>query len=712
MRQATARLLMALATLGRMSAANEIGMVTSTLDGVRDANDAFLRLTGNTRADLEAGQVHWRLLTAPEWTSMDDSAVDELRATGSYGPHLKEYLRPDGTRLTVEVTSALLSPEPPSWVTFIRDPAAQPDSGTLADSAERLAVLAGELGRDVTVTDVTRTLTRHVRQAMGALGSTIMVVDLAGQSMHPVLADEIPVPIAQGFRAFDTELDTPSTRAWRERRMGFYPDTQTTDKVFPHLAGVRAASAVHSAMAVPLIAGAEITGVLTVYWSTPRELSPAERSFTDAVAGYAAQALARAQLFEAEQAARARLQALQVVTAGLATAVTSEQIAEVLVREGMGIVAAHGVVAVLDPPGDHLRTWTTANFPADIARIYARIPVSSADDMPIGWTMRTGQTLILASLAEISARHPQVAYTHEATGTSSLLSVPVHAGGRTIGALAFGFSPEGTPGDDVIQVAETLAGLALERARLYEIEHAAAHQLQQALLPTIPTGLPGVSIGAFYRPAEEGNEVGGDWYDVFELPGGAVGDVVGHDLAAAVAMGRLQLLLRYTALGGAGPAGVLDALEAACPDLTGTDYATVAYAEYDPAGPGGPHLTYACAEHPPPLLADGETVRFLEGGRSGALGFGGSRTQARIAVPRPARLVLYTDGLVERRGQTIDAGFGRLAEAVAGLPDGGDTRAACDRLLTIMTGTEVLADDVALICIDLNGAQGRRARGR
>jgi hypothetical protein len=118
---------------------------------------------------------------------MDDSAVDELRATGSYGPHLKEYRRRDGTRLTVEVTGAVVSREPLSWVTFVRDPAAQPDGEMLAESAGRLAALAGELARDVTVTDVARTLTRHVRQAMGAIGATIMEMDLAGQSMRPVL---------------------------------------------------------------------------------------------------------------------------------------------------------------------------------------------------------------------------------------------------------------------------------------------------------------------------------------------------------------------------------------------------------------------------------------------------------------------------------------------------------------------------------------------
>ena len=709
MSPATGHLLTALASLGRMAAANEIGMVISTPDGVRDANDAFLRLTGYTRADLEAGRVHWRVLTAPEWTSLDDSAVDELTETGSYGPHLKQYRRRDGTRLTVEVTGLLVSHEPLSWVTFVRDPAARPPGETLADSAERLAALAGELARDVAVSDVARTLTRHVRQAMGALGATIMEVDLAGESMHPVLVEEIPAPIAQAYATFGMSLDTQSTRGWRDRQMGFYPDPETIDRTFPHLAVVRAASAVRSCMAVPLVAGDEITGVLAIYWSTPRELSAAERSFAGAVAGYAAQALARAQLFEAERAARARLQALQAVTAGLATAVTTEQIAGVLVNEGLGMVAAHGVVAVLDPAGDHLRTWATANLPAEIAQAYALIPVSSADDMPVWWTTLTGQTLVLASLEEIAARFPRVAYTHDVTGTSSLLCVAVRAGGRVIGALAFGFGCEGTPGEDVIQVAETLAGLAgqaLERARLYEAEHAAAHQLQRALLPQIPARFPGVSIGALYRPAEEDHDVGGDWCDVFELPGGkigcAVGDVVGHDLAAAAAMGRLQLLLRHTALSGAGPVGVLDALDQACPDLTGTDLATVAYAEYDPAGPDGPTLTYACAGHPPPLLADGSTVQFLDGGRSRALGFRGPRTQARIMVPLPSRLVLYTDGLIERRRQPLDTGFEQLARAVGELP-AGDPRASCDRLLSVMTGGQTLADDVAVACIDLTG---------
>jgi serine phosphatase RsbU (regulator of sigma subunit) len=192
-----------------------------------------------------------------------------------------------------------------------------------------------------------------------------------------------------------------------------------------------------------------------------------------------------------------------------------------------------------------------------------------------------------------------------------------------------------------------LAGQALERARLYEAEH----QLQRSLLPQLPAALAGISIGAAYRPAEQGHEVGEDWYDVFALNDGRIGcvagDVVGHDLKAAAAMGRPQPLLRYAALAGAGSARVLEELDAACPAITGTDFATIVYAEYDPARQT---LTYACAGHPPPLLADDAAATFLEDGRSGPVGLGGPRSQTSVQVPGGARLVLYTDGLVERRG--------------------------------------------------------------
>jgi PAS domain S-box-containing protein len=700
------RPLAALAALGRMAGANLVGRVISAPDGVRDANDAFLRIAGYSRRELEEGRVHWRALSPPEWTGLDDDAVAELKAYGSYGPHLKEYVRRDGTRLTVEVAGAVLSDEPLTWVTFVRDTALLPAAELLTGSGERLAALATDLARDITVSEVARTLTGHVRRSLGASGAVILDVLPDGQAMRRVLTDGIAEPAATDYAEFATTLDAPATRAWRRRELIFYPGPEAFDEAFPHLAGVRAGGGVSALLATPLISGGQVTGVLTAYWAAPHVLHATERAFITSLAGSAAQALARAQLLDAERAARVRLQALQAVTAGLATAVTSDQIAAILADEGLSLVAGHGVVAILDDAGEVLRTRTTPGFPADIGRKFAEIPVRDADHTPVGWTVRTGQTLMLASLDEIAARFPRAAHTHEATGTSSVLNIPVRAGGRTIGALAFGFADEGAPGDDLVSVAETLAelaGQALERARLYEAEYAAARQLQQALLPRLPAELPGAGIGASYRPANQSQEVGGDWYDVFELPGGrigcAAGDVVGHDLAAAAAMGRLQLLLRYAARGGAQPAAVLAALDQACPDLSGTDFATVVYAEYDPAGST---LTYACAGHPPPLLADGDAVTYLDGGRSAALGVGEPHGQATVTVQPGARLVLYTDGLIERRAEPIDAGFDRLAQAARRSRDR-DIGAWCQSLLTALTQGEILADDVALACIELRG---------
>jgi PAS domain S-box-containing protein len=700
--------LAALAALGRMAQAGQLGVVLSTPDGITDANAAFLRMTGFTRQELSEGQAHWRAITAPEWTSLDDDAVAELSTTGGYGPHRKEYRRRDGARLTVEVTGVLLGDDPMTWVTFVRDLTdAQVGALTPPDSAERLAALAADLARAVTVGEVARTLTDHLRRSSGATAATITEVVPGGHVMRSLLPDGVPAPIARQYAEFPITLDAPSTRAWRGRELIFHPDRASLEAEYPHLARVVVASGVSAALAAPLITGDEVIGVLAAYWATPRTLDPTERAFTTTIAGYAAQALARARLFEAEQAARGRMQALQAVTAGLATAVTSEQIAEVLVDAGMALVATYGVVAMLDRDGDHLSTRTTRNFPADISRSFARIPLGEADQTPIGWTVRSGQPLVLTSAQQIADRFPHAAFTHAATGSASVLCVPVRAAGRVIGALAFGFPSEGRPGDEIVTIAGTLAelaGQALERARLYEAEHAAAQQLQQALLPRVPAELPGVRIGTCYRPAEQGHEVGGDWYDVFELPGGkigcAAGDVVGHDLAAAAAMGRLQLLLRYTARGGAGPAAVLAALDQASPALTGTDFATVAYAEYDPAAGT---LAYACAGHPPPLLlAAGTPAEYLEDGRSGVLGFGGARSEAVVKARPGDRLVLYTDGLIERRDEPIGDGFDRLARAAGELPDE-DEGSWCRSLLTALTGGKALADDVAVACIRFSG---------
>jgi serine phosphatase RsbU (regulator of sigma subunit)/integral membrane sensor domain MASE1 len=402
----------------------------------------------------------------------------------------------------------------------------------------------------------------------------------------------------------------------------------------------------------------------------------------------------------AEAAARRQVEALQDVTAGLATAATSDAMAEVIVRRGIGMVADSGAVGVLSPGGDLLRTWsTTGEGGPDRAEIALDAPSLLAT------AVRTGAAVTAGTATQVDA-YPQGLATGPVPGVRSALAVPARWDDVTVGGLAFGFDDEAAVDADALALAGTLAELmvqALRRAQLYEDEWEAAHQLQQAFLPVVPDRLSTVRIGGCYRPADQHHDIGGDWYDAFALPDGrvgfVVGDVVGHDLPAAAAMGRLHTALRVLAGNPHdGPAEVLDALDRACRDIPGTALATIGYGEYDP---GNGVLRYACAGHPPPLLVHGGSVSYLPDGRSRPLAASeGPRGEAAVVVPPGAMLVWYSDGLVERRDSDLDAGLDRLAAAAAGIA-GADPQAWCDTVLSELTGGRTLDDDVVLMCLQL-----------
>jgi serine phosphatase RsbU (regulator of sigma subunit) len=178
-----------------------------------------------------------------------------------------------------------------------------------------------------------------------------------------------------------------------------------------------------------------------------------------------------------------------------------------------------------------------------------------------------------------------------------------------------------------------------------------------------------------------------------------VGDVVGHDLRAAAAMGRLHAVLRVLAASPHdGPAAVLDALDRASSTIPGAALATIGYGEYDPATG---RLSYACAGHPPPLLVTDHRARWLDGGRSRPLGAGSeARSQEVVVLPSGSMLLWYSDGLVERRDADLDAGLDHLASVAVRL-DGADPQTWCDTVMEELTGGQRLHDDVVLICLRL-----------
>jgi serine/threonine-protein kinase RsbW len=283
------------------------------------------------------------------------------------------------------------------------------------------------------------------------------------------------------------------------------------------------------------------------------------------------------------------------------------------------------------------------------------------------------------------------------------MTVPLLNESGAIGFMHLSFEPPG-PSDELEGALATMAAQAsqaMDRARLFSQEREVAKVLQRSLLPQEMTQTPGFAVAARYQPGAEHLEVGGDWYEVIALGPHrlaiAIGDVVGRGLDAAAAMGQLRSALRALALQSLGPAAVLDGLEAFAERTPNASMSTVIYGELD-AETG--EFRFCTAGHPPPLLEAGGKVQILEGGRSPLLAAGatGVRAQASVHLPVGATLALYTDGLVERRGELIDRGIQRLSRALAATAPLDLESRLDDIVLRMLDGTEQ-DDDVALLCV-------------
>lgn len=245
-----------------------------------------------------------------------------------------------------------------------------------------------------------------------------------------------------------------------------------------------------------------------------------------------------------------------------------------------------------------------------------------------------------------------------------------------------------------------LSRLGRSLATLLARERGAAETLQRSLLPDQLPDLPGVGLAARYVAGGVGAEVGGDWYDVIGLPGGEVGlvmgDVVGHDLKAAAVMGQMRHALRAYAADGLPPEDVLKKLNRLSLQHDLGEMATVVYAVLDPAAGT---VRIANAGHYPPLLADGPHTRYLEGTPQPPVGAVREVAYESVVyeLPPEALLVLYTDGLVERRGSAVDDGLLRLRKLLAGRS--GTLGAVSDDVLAGMLGDQPPTDDVALLLV-------------
>ncbi|MET9777865.1 SpoIIE family protein phosphatase [Streptomyces sp. NPDC006367] len=345
--------------------------------------------------------------------------------------------------------------------------------------------------------------------------------------------------------------------------------------------------------------------------------------------------------------------------------------------------------AVIDLITEHEEVWRTAVVHADGDRLVHREdlegpmpPVPEESPMPLSRALR-GVASALAG-PDTYRRTPDSGIAveqrrmFEATGIRSAAIVPLKGTREVLGALTLGRADR--PGDfsatdlPLIEDIARRAGLALDNARLYQRQRAVAETMQKHLLPQMPR-VPGLQMAVRYLPAPDASQVGGDWYDAFTLSDGAtalaVGDVVGHDLEAAAGMAQLRNMLRaYAWSQQKPPSRIVERLDEAIMPITDVSMATLVLARVIRTDNGLWQLTWTNAGHPPPLLVtrDGLTD-YLTEGHSLLLGtgLGASRPDATVMLPPGSTLLLYTDGLVEAPGRTLDEGLGRLRQHAAAL---------------------------------------------
>jgi anti-sigma regulatory factor (Ser/Thr protein kinase) len=284
----------------------------------------------------------------------------------------------------------------------------------------------------------------------------------------------------------------------------------------------------------------------------------------------------------------------------------------------------------------------------------------------------------------------------------SLLGVPLIVEGNVIGVLHVGtLTPRDFDQGDVrlLRLVGDRVALSIERSRL-AVQGQIAETLQRSLLPRSLPQLPGLSMAAWWLPAAEETAVGGDWYDVIELGhrrlGLTIGDVAGHGMAAATYMGQLRSAVRAFALDVESPAELLAKLSR----FANQEHSRMATVIYATLNLDTWVVDFARAGHPYPLLIrpNAEPTFLTEaGGPPLGTGVVVDYDQQRVTLEPAETLLLYTDGLIERRGRSLSEGERILAEAVTAAPE--EPELLCRTVIEGLTEGIEIPDDIALLAV-------------
>ena len=573
------------------------------------------------------------------------------------------------------------------WLTAVASRVAlSVDNALLLERAQLEAVrqrhiqeFASSLASAVTIAEVAFAVALRGSGATNAVFSNIAVANSDGdlQLLHGPHPDDA---IAARWTLVGRDSRVPLADAARSRSPVLLHNLDEVADRYPGLYEETIAAGLASTASIPLIsADGSVLGAIGFEWAQPvRTFSPELMATLETLASVACQALERAALGDKERRTREDLQVLTGLLRETSRVSTSRQILLAVAEATARLPAVRSVtVATVDPLDHHVIELAKRGSTANPGLVHAVDDFAETGPLMTAWRERREVT-------ELNEPQPRGALPEDSTVTQriaqnavTISALPLICESARLGAImtevASGEVLE--PIRPLLQSIASVAAQALDRARIYDRERRNVEVLQRSLLPRSLPAIKGIELAGVYRPASEDERVGGDWYDAIPIGKSAValviGDVAGHGLSSAALMGRLRHALRAIAAGRRrSPRSLIESVEEILLPDEG-EMATVLCLVIDTGTGLG---TWMSAGHLPPLVirADGGG-EYLSGGVRPPLGAGRRR---RLPTPpagavtlRPGDAVaLYTDGLVERRGEVIDVGMQRLKTLSATLP--------------------------------------------
>jgi GAF domain-containing protein len=571
---------------------------------------------------------------------------------------------------------------------------------------QQIARVSAELGAAESMQAVIDAAVTHAATAIGASVSTLMLTE--GDQLHLLAGTGLRPGVAEEWSRFGLDDENPASVAARTGRPVVLGNPDQVEREYPVLRGYMPAG--RSLVCLPLDSVPPSVGVIGLTFEAGWLPGPTEMHFLTTYADACGQAVRRLQA-----SAQAELRARHLTF----LARVSEELASSLdYRETLRNVAALAVPELAD--------WCAVQVVQDGA--LTTLAVAHSDPAKVRWAeelqkkyppdidaptgaaavIRTGvgevHPYISDEMLVAGARDEEHLALSRELDLRSAVIVPLSAGGRSFGALTLlrtGAAPPYDEGD--LLFAEDVgrrAGIAVENARLYEQTQDVALQLQHALLPDAVPRLPGWDLAAHYAPGGRGG-VGGDFYDAVALPNDMVavviGDVMGHGVSAAAAMAQMRAAVRAFISLDPAPAKLAANLDTMFARLEITQLVTLVYGIADP---NSGQFCFVNAGHYPPLLIspDGRP-RMVHSTPRLPFGAGGDeRSETVIDFQAAHVLLLYTDGLVEHRGEIVDVGMDRLVRAAPRLSSGPLT-ARLAALTNELVGADTADDDVTAFAV-------------